>query len=672
MLMVGIDVMRIVTAEKATFSSAFGIDMAEIGKFIGSDIAAGFGRVALGCQTTPHQHDEVEAFVVLRGHGEIVVNNVSYPVEPGVITMFDPFETHVLRNRGNVELLFMDFYRRDSAQAVIAAKKTGRERFADRPVFVFSTPPTPNGDLHLGHLSGPYLGADVFVRFQRMKGVDAYHLTGSDDFQSYVVGRARQESKTPGEIAAHYASEIRATLELMDIPIDQFTATAADPRYAAGLRRFFTRVVASGSVKRRRGAAIFDGESGAYLYEGDINGKCPACGSGTNGNICEECGEPNSCVEMVEPKSRLSEAVPRQGEIERYSLPLHEFRDVVLAHHRCGKVSPRLQDLAARIFAKGELNLPITHPSNWGVRSDEDTEGDQVIWVWPEMAYGFLHGIAELGHRLGRDWAADRPQDDWKIVHFFGYDNSFYHTVLYPILYKLAFPDWSNDIEYNVNEFYLLQEQKFSTSRRHAIWGKDILTPLTVDAVRYYLALTRGEIERTNFDPESFHRSVSDVLIDKWQAWLGHLGARVAASFGGLAPDAGIWSPEQSAFLCRLQVRLEAVSTYYGADGFSLNGAVHEMNGLIDDTLRFVAASRFLESNAAASDEWRTAVALELASAQLLAQCAAPVMPRFSKRLAQALGRVFDNSWPDHVQLVPPGTKVELVGVEFFLPPNPS
>src|SRR3954469_19986742 len=104
--------MRIVTAEKATFSSAFGIDMAEIGKLIGSDIAASFGRVALGCQTPSHQHDEVEAFVVLRGRGEVVVNNVSYPVEPGVITMFEPFESHILRNRGSVELLFMDLYRR--------------------------------------------------------------------------------------------------------------------------------------------------------------------------------------------------------------------------------------------------------------------------------------------------------------------------------------------------------------------------------------------------------------------------------------------------------------------------------------------------------------------------------------------------------------------------------
>jgi methionyl-tRNA synthetase len=662
--------MRIMSTEKMKFSPAFGIDMAAIDTFVGGDLAAGFGRVAPGQETTPHQHDEVEAFVILRGQGEIVVDNVPHSARPGVVAVFEPFETHVLRNCGEVELLFLDLYRRDAAQAARAAKETGAQRFADRPVFVFSTPPTPNGDLHLGHLSGPYLAADVFVRFQRLNGVESYHLTGSDDFQSYVVGRARQEGKKPGEVAAHYAAEIRATLELMDIPIDQFTITGTDRNYPAGLRDFFSRVIASGAVVKRRGDALFDGENGAYLYEVDVGGKCPTCGSPTNGNICEECGEPNTCVEILDPKSKLSDTSLRRGTIERYSLPLHRFKDVVQDHHRRGKVSPRLQDLAARIFAKGEIDLPMTHPSRWGVRPAEDPEGEQVIWVWPEMAYGFLHGIAELGHRLGRDWAADQPRDDWKIVHFFGYDNSFYHTVLYPILYKLAFPNWQNDIEYNVNEFYLLDGQKFSTSRRHAIWGKDILTPQTVDAVRYYLALTRGEIERTNFEFEAFQRAVSEVLIGKWQAWLADLGTRVATGFGGLAPDAGIWSPGQSAFLGRLQARLDAISVHYGADGFSLNGVVREMNGLVEDTLRFVAANRSLAVDAAAHDEWRTAVALELASAQFLAQCARPVMPRFSERLAEALGGSVEAVWPTNVKLVPAGTAINLMSVKFFSVPE--
>lgn len=663
--------MKITTLDEGAYTAAFGIRMAAIDSLAGPAGAASFGRVAPGGETTAHQHDEAEAFVMLKGEGELVVGNIVHHVRPGSVAVFEPFETHTLRNTGDVPLEFLDLYGRDPARATEAARHTGRERFIDRPVFVFSTPPTPNGDLHLGHLSGPYLGADVFVRFQRMNGVAAYHLTGSDDFQSYVVARAHQESSEPPQVAAHYAAEIRETLSLMDIPLDQFTVTGTDPTYRKGLQDFFSRLVRSGAVQRRTDPALFDAETRKYLYEVDVGGRCPNCASPTGGNICEECGEPNLCVDLVDAKSKLSGSEPVRGAADRFSLPLLDFRETVLAHHRAGKVSPRLQDLAQRVFARKEFHLPITHPSEWGVPPAEPVEGRQVIWVWPEMAYGFLHGIAELGRRHGRDWSADAPQRDWKIVHFFGYDNSFYHTILYPVLYALAHPDWACDIEYNVNEFYLLDGEKFSTSRRHAIWGKDILSPETVDALRYYLCLTRGETERTNFELEACQAAIEERLIGRWQGWLNGLGERVASQFDGQAPDAGVWSPIQSAFLAQLQAKLDTIAIHYGADGFSLNGVMRQLDALVDDVIRFSRTHQSLSHNADAHDAWRTVIALELAAARLLAQCAAPVMPRFADRLAQAIGADDATAqWRDHVTLLPPGAAVQLAGAPFFTVPR--
>jgi methionyl-tRNA synthetase len=665
--------MKIMRVENASFVPAFGIDMAPIDALrTGRNLAGGFGRVGPHRETLPHQHDETEAFVMLSGRGEVVVNNVAHPIESGVVAVFEPFETHILRNTGEEEILFVDLYWRDPQRTAPATKNSERGRLSDRPMFVFSTPPTPNGDLHVGHLSGPYLGADVFVRFQRMNGVEAYHLTGSDDYQSYVVRRARQEGRTPVEIANHYATEIRTTLELMDIPLDQYTITSESPAYSDGLRRFFSRIVAAG-ICPREGGALFDGSSGDYLYEADVDGRCPRCGSASGGNICEECGEPNACLDLIGPRSKLSRSTPRQATIERYSVPVHEFHEVVLDHHRRGKVSPRLQHLAARVFARNVFHLPITHPASWGVRPAQQGGGEQVIWVWPEMAYGFLHGIAELGRRLGKDWAADRPQPDWKIIHFFGYDNSFYHTILFPILYKLAYPNWQPDIEYNVNEFYLLDGQKFSTSRRHAIWGKQILSPATVDAVRYYLALTRGETRRADFNFDAFRQAVETTLIGKWQSWLDELGDLIKGEFDCLAPDAGSWTPVQVAFLARLHTRLAAVTGHYGANGFSLNGAMSELNGLVDDAIGFAASHRGLAAIPGLRDEFRTAIALELAASRLLASCAFPVMPRFAQRLADALGGIALSEWPDCVSLVPSGTEITLSDARFFeLPAAPS
>ncbi|MEU1345661.1 class I tRNA ligase family protein [Streptomyces sp. NPDC005775] len=663
--------MIINTYSAGELHSAFGIEMSSID---GTSVGTGWGRVVPGGASDPHQHDETEMFVVVAGSGEIVADGRRHPVRPGTICQFEPFETHVIENTGDTDLLFFDLYWRDPDLAARAAVPVPtRRRFHERPVFVFSTPPTPNGDLHLGHLSGPYLGADVFVRHQRMRGVAAWHLTGSDDYQSYVAECARREGREPADTAAHYSAEIAETLRLLGVEPDQYTVTDQDEEYRDGLRGYFSRLVDSGGVRARSTPALVDGESGDYLYEVDVSGGCPGCGAGTNGNICEECGEPNLCTDLTAPRARRSDAQPQQEGLTRFVLPLHEYSKEVAEHHRLGRVPARLRELADRVFGGERLDVPVSHPAAWGVPPAEQDVDGQVIWVWPEMSYGFLHGIERLGRRLGKGWRADAPEQDWKVVHFFGYDNTFYHAVLYPVLYRLAHPRWSPDIDYHVNEFYLLDGSKFSTSRRHAVWGKDILAPETVDAVRYYLALTRPETERTNFEPDAYREAVETVLIGGWESWLDDLGTRIDRDYDGCAPDAGVWTPEHTAFLDRLNARLAAVSNSLGQDGFSLNRAAAALSGIVADTREFAAVESRTAGIGNWKDEARTAVALELAAALLLARCAAPVMPGFAGRLAEALGAPDLSRWPGTTELVAAGTTVRLAGRRYFsaLPAQP-
>jgi methionyl-tRNA synthetase len=649
---------------------SFGIDLGEIdmGAVESFGVGANWGRVAPGLRSDPHQHDETETFVIVSGHGDLIVDGKRTPVSSGMTIQFEPFETHYLDNTGTADLLFATFYWRDSPRASRIAPSTDRRRFGERPIFAFSTPPTPNGGLHIGHLSGPYLGTDVFVRFQRMNGSRVWHLAATDDFQSYVASCARREGRSPGEVAAHYGAEIEQTLALMDIEPDQITHTSQDERYPDALRAFFSRLVDSGRVTRREGAALFDGETGQYLYEPDIAGGCPTCGSSTGGNICEECGEPNFCVDLVEPRTTSGTAEPRGGTITRYTLSLHDLRADVLEHHHVGRAPARLRELANRVLARERLDVALTHPSEWGVPPTQQDVPGQVIWVWIELAFGFIYGIESLGRTLGTGWRADAPQDDWKIVHFLGYDNTFYHSILGPALYKIASPGWTPDVDYNVNEFYLLDSDKFSTSRRHAIWGKDILRPDTVDGIRYYLARTRPETHRTNFTLAEYEAVVQQRLVGTWQRWLNDLGARLERRYGGIVPDAGIWTPEHTAFLARCENRLGEMAGGLGPDGFSLNRAAQTLDGIVDDALRFAAAEAALGEIADAKDEARTAIALELAAAKLLAHCAAPVMPRFAARLAASLGIEPPEAWPRTVTLVPVGTRVHLASQVFFGP----
>jgi methionyl-tRNA synthetase len=621
----------------------------------------------------PHQHDEIETFVIVAGAGDLVVDHGRHPVQAGTVIQFEPFETHFLDNTGDKDLLFATFYWRNPDRAARAAAATGRRRFDQRPIFAFSTPPTPNGDLHLGHLSGPYLATDAFVRFQRMNGATAWHLAATDDFQSYVAECARREGREPRETAAHYSAEIEATLRLMDIEIHQFSRTSADESYPQALQAFFTRILRSGLVTQQEAPALFDDATGQYLYEPYVSGGCPTCGAPAGGNICEECGEPNFCFDLVDPRANGSGTPPRQAGLTRYTLPLHELREQVTAHHHLGRVPARIRELADRLFRRERLDLAISHPSEWGVAPAEaDAPQGQVIWVWLDLAYGFLHAIQSLGRTVGAGWRADAPDADWKIVHFLGYDNSFYHAILSPALYKLAYPAWSPDIDYHVNEFYELDSSKFSTSRSHAIWGKDVLGPHSVDAVRFHLARTRPEGRRTNFTLGQYEATVQDTLVGTWQRWLNDLGVRIEKDYGGTAPDAGIWTPEHTAFLARLGTRLSELTGSLGQDGFSLNNAARALDGIVTDTIAFADRERQTSGIGTWKDETRTAIALELAAAKLLAFGAAPVMPRFAARLAAALGIEPPGRWPEVVTLVPAGSRIELARQVFFGAPPPA
>jgi methionyl-tRNA synthetase len=251
-------------------------------------------------------------------------------------------------------------------------------------------------------------------------------------------------------------------------------------------------------------------------------------------------------------------------------------------------------------------------------------------------------------------------------VHFFGYDNSFYHAVLYPALYRLAYPQWTPDIDYHVNEFLLLDGEKFSTSRRHAVWGKEVLGPHSVDAVRFFLARIRPEGRRTDYRSASYEAVLRDTLVGTWQRWLNDLGARVRKYHDGRAPGPGMWTPEHTAFRGRLEARLAALTASLQPGGFSLNHAAGELAGIVADAVRFGAAERAVTGIGQWRAESRTAVALELAAVRLLATGAAPVLPRFARRLSAALGLPAPDTWPAEVALVPAGAPVDLARAVFF------
>ncbi|MER8868008.1 class I tRNA ligase family protein [Mesorhizobium sp. M0751] len=652
--------MRKYTFSRTELSRAFGIDMATLGTG-SARTGFSFGKVGPGITSEPHRHDEIEAFVVLSGAGKVTTDRGEISVEAGDVVLFHPFEAHVLRNDGDEDLNFVDVYWRDAEAALDAAAKTTAPR---GPIFVFSTPPTPNGDLHLGHLSGPYFGADVYTRFLRMKGVEAYHLTGSDDNQSYVTTRADADQSTPANVAHYYADEIRATLALFDCEVHSFQLTTGDDGYCEFQAACFRSLLSSTAVDLRQSPALFDAVTGHYLYEPDVSGLCPDCGGSAGGNICEECGAPNLCHDLGAARSRQSAEAPLVGSVGRPELALDRCYDNIDRHLRASGVPLRILDLFARLRRRGNFSVPITHPSDWGLPA-EGFPG-QVIWVWPEMAFGFLYKIQALGRLLGRDWKAEMPGNDWQIVHFFGFDNSFYHALLYPALYAEVFSHWTPRIHYHVNEFYLLDGKKFSTSCRHAVWGKEVLSPKTVDVVRLHLGLTRPEGERTDFTLDALRRTENEVFQGIWLNWLDALNQEIKQDFGGRVPDAGDWSPADRAFFARIEIYRAAMERAYSDEGFSVRRAAAQVCDFVRDCVIYRRAQDYAAARRFYPARNRTSLALQTTAAAILAPTLAPLMPRFARTLARGIDGVSTETWPRSVQRLAPGTRFDLGLVLVF------
>jgi methionyl-tRNA synthetase len=620
-----------------------------------------------------HGHHEGETFFIVSGSGRLRAGDETCAVEAGDVVYFPPFTAHELTNDTATDLVFLTVFwesMRDALAHAAAAPAAAPNRAR---TIVTSTPPTPNGDLHLGHLSGPYLGADVHVRYLRMRGVEAYHLSGSDVYQSYVAFKAAQTGTTPLEVAERYTGEIERTLAAVGALPDQFTRPHELAGYAQAVTEFYAELVACGAIVRERAPALYCETCASYRYEAYVGGRCPHCGAGCNGNFCEECARPNDCVTMAGAACKVCGAQPAVRKVERLYVRLGDYAERLRAHVARSPMNTHLRALSETMLENPLPSIAVSHPSAWGLPVPVAGFDEQTIWVWLEMAVGYLAGMRELGRRFGwwDESAGVWPPPGTQLVQFMGIDNGYYHTLLFPLLYALLRPNVDLPTTYVGNEFYCLDGAKFSTSRNHAVWGREMLGRATRDEVRFYLAWTRPEVAQTSFTASDFEVTIRRELIDGLQGWLRELDHRVRRDFGGCAPEPGYWTEDHRRFLDRIAATTARAAEAYEAATFSPQRVTRALSELAREARALGAAEENWRPVRRRYDERRTAVALELAAATALARLCAPIMPDFAQRLWSDLGNAGDvaAAWPEQPQWVAFGTEVQLGG-DYFPPPG--
>lgn len=651
---------------------------------------AAWAILAPGEATKHHQHQELETFFVVRGQGLMTVNDESTAVEQGSVVFHRPFHQHVLQNTSDTEdLLFLTVWWEDRKQWVDGEAEADGDAATDsgpKRVMVTAAPPTPNGDLHLGHLSGPYLSADYYTRYLRQRGVDAHYACGSDDHCMYVERMGEQIGMSGEQAADHFVASIRETLDAAGANMTVFMDPRTSPHFQPLVHDLFDRLWSTGKLELREAPAPYCEGCARYLFEADIAGECPHCGSGVTGNTCEDCGGVNDSINLVATCCTACKQTPAARPFTRLVFPLGQWTEQLRAYHRSVSMNPHLRAFCEKTLAQGLPDVAISHPSGWGIpvpmagseegeatRPADPALAEQTLYVWFEMAARYFAYASHINESTGGAQGYDNfwRADDAEIVQFFGYDNSFYYSILLPAFYMAYDSELRLPTAFVINEFYRLDGEKFSTSRDHRILGRDMAAAVPRDVMRYYLAHSCPEQEETNFTSDDFAGTVNRELRKNWRPWLADLGTRVAQEYDGKVPSTGDWTADQRHFFDRLYGLVGEAEEAYTPATFSPQRVSRLCGELVRTAKRFAAGEAHWVGVPDREQERRTSVALELLAAKTLAFVIAPVMPTFAAELWQALGfttSVAEGSWESTPSWVPSGQPVGDLAAALALP----
>lgn len=538
---------------------------------------------------------------------------------------------------------------------------------------VTAGPPTSNGDLHLGHLSGPYTAGDIYTRYLRLQRRDVHYVSAADDHQSYVALKATQTGRTPQDVADEYGLVIKTSLDKAGVAMDLFGQPSRSPRYIRFLQDFVATLHAKGILFARTSDVPYCETCDRMLFEAHIKGRCAHCGAGSDGGICEACGHPNKGSDLESPRCAACGTPPSSSRPStRLFFPLNNYRDYLRGYAQNAVMNPHARALCDSLLAKELPDVAVTQPADWGIPVPIDGFEAQCISAWFELGPHYL-AVCEMLHENGGgpEWR-EFWTGDADVIQCFGFDSAYFHIVLFAALFHAYDPAIRPPKGFIVNEFYRLDGRKFSTSRKHALWASDFLDEYASDAVRFHLCLTRPESEQTNFTVAEFLQTLNGELVGVWDCWLKALATKMS---GQQAPRAETWQPEQLRFHQRLARLVSEIGASYELDGFSPHRAVRLLSELVRETVAFATANVHHADNPHRQDENRTNIALELAAARALALTARPVMPQFAERLWTDLGHPFpidQAEWENVPSLLSPGRPLHLSALGYFSPSLPQ
>lgn len=495
--------------------------------------------------------------------------------------------------------------------------------------------PYANGPVHIGHLAGVYVPADIYARYLRLMKEDVLLIGGSDEHGVPITIKARKEGVSPQDIVNRYHNIIKQSFQEFGISFDIYSRTTS-PIHNRTASDFFKDLYDKGKFVERTSKQYYDAEAETFLADRYITGTCPHCGNEkAYGDQCEACGTSLSATDLINPKSTLSGAVPQLKETKHWYLPLNEYEDFmrqwILEGHKEWKTNVYGQ--CKSWIEQGLQERAVTRDLDWGVKVPlPDAEG-KVLYVWFDAPIGYISNTKEL---KPDDWEKWWKDSDTKLVHFIGKDNIVFHCIIFPAMLKAA-GDYILPENVPANEFLNLEGDKISTSRNWAVWLHEYLKdfPGKQDVLKYVLCANAPETKDNDFTWKDFQTRNNSELVAIFGNFVNRTMVLTHKYFGGKVPAKGKLTDYDKQTIGEISLYPEKIGR--SIEQYRFREALNELMNLARTGNKYLTENEPWKT--IKTDEARTATVLNI-SLQIcanLAVLASPFMPMTAKKLAKML-----------------------------------
>jgi methionyl-tRNA synthetase len=513
--------------------------------------------------------------------------------------------------------------------------------------------PYANAEIHVGNLTGSYLPADIFARYNRLRGRKVLMVSGSDSHGTPITVRADAENTTALDVYQRFHVGFLELFQQMGITYDLFTSTHTSNHFDVS-QKIFLALKENGYLFTDRQFQWFAPSQNRFLPDRYVEGTCYICGyNNARSDQCDKCGSLLDPSQLIDPRSRIDDSTPELRETEHYYLDLGKLQEEVVAFLRERESYWRsnvLRQSLGQILAEGLRGRPITRDLDWGIPVPVEGWNGKCLYVWFEAVIGYLSASIEWSKITGQDdaWRSWWQEDSARSYYFIGKDNIPFHAVIWPAQligtrtqfaqYMQSEPARPLTLPHDVpaNEFMNLEGQKISGSRNWAVYARDFLTRYDPDPLRYYLTVTMPENRDADWDWEDFYKRNNDELVATW----GNLANRVLSftyrNFEGVVPEPGELTTLDKELLQAVENGFEVVAREM--DAVHLRAALSEAMRLASEVNRYLDQTAPWTAIKTDRQAAARAVYVSLRAIDSLKILFAPVLPHTSEKLHTFFG----------------------------------